>query len=192
MDAIIKKLKSTYSSMKTRSKFRALKNGLNEDSFEIIGIDEFINWSINESSLLLLMDEWELAGKTRATCPSIDKIQPEKGYIIGNLQWLTISENSRKYTKNHLPARSKKSKNKRKDESKLNKILSFRMTEYERHFVQGLADIYAGGNLSLYMIHAAFNCERKFITKDDIPESNRRIIKGKNRKGSFLAPPSKH
>lgn len=44
----------------------------------------------------LLFDQWIESGTPRHLAPSIDRIEPSKGYVIGNCQWLTVSENSKR------------------------------------------------------------------------------------------------
>lgn len=46
-----------------------------------------------------LFRKWQESDFKRAEAPSIDRIDNEKGYTIGNLQWLTQSQNSRKHIK---------------------------------------------------------------------------------------------
>lgn len=41
--------------------------------------------------------------------------------------------------------------------------ITFWVTEKEMNRIQWLADIYAGGNLSLWLRHAALNADRKFL-----------------------------
>lgn len=43
------------------------------------------------------------------------------------------------------------------------KARKMRFTESDENRIQMLADIYAGGNFSKWVRHAALNCERKFI-----------------------------
>ena len=62
---------------------------------------------------------------------------------------------------------------------KLTKSVLLRLTEYEKNFIKGLADIYANGNVTMFLVYAAFNSDRKFITDDDLPESRRRTKRGR-------------
>jgi len=63
---------------------------------------------------------------------------------------------------------------------KLSEVITIRVAPYEKNFIQGLADLYAKGNVSLYLIYAAFNSERKFLEENDLPESRRMIRKGRH------------
>lgn len=68
---------------------------------------------------------------------------------------------------------------------KLTERLEIRVSPYEKNFIKGLADLYAQGNVSLFLVYAAFNSERKFLNKDDLNESQRKIRKGRT-------PPKNH
>lgn len=65
-----------------------------------------------------------------------------------------------------------------KNKEKLTKRLNVRLSPYESNFIKGLADLYAGGNISLFIVYAAFNCERRMLREDDLIESKRKIRKG--------------
>lgn len=45
-------------------------------------------------------------------------------------------------------------------------VLQIRVTEFEKNRIQGLAQIYAGGNTSLWIIHSALNGPRERVTND--------------------------
>lgn len=44
-----------------------------------------------------LYHKWQKSGYKRMLSPSIDRIDNKKGYILGNMQWLTLAENDKKY-----------------------------------------------------------------------------------------------
>lgn len=48
-------------------------------------------------------------------------------------------------------------------------MLSLRVSQYELNRIRGLAKIYAGGDVSVWMRWAAFNAERKIIKKKGDP-----------------------
>lgn len=68
-----------------------------------------------------------------------------------------------------------------KEKEKLTEVLQIRLSPYEKNFIRGLANLYAGGNISLFLVYAAFNCVRKELEEDDLVESNRRIRKGRKK-----------
>lgn len=45
-------------------------------------------------------------------------------------------------------------------------VLQIRVTEFEKNRIEGLASIYAGGNVSLWVVWAALNTERQKITDE--------------------------
>lgn len=69
----------------------------------------------------------------------------------------------------------------KKEYDKLTETIIIKVSPYEKNFIKGLADLYAQGNMSMYLVYAAFNSERKFIEPDDLRECNRRIRKGRTK-----------
>ena len=67
-----------------------------------------------------------------------------------------------------------------KDKEKLTVRIDVRASEYEKNFIKGLAKLYAHGNVSLFMIYAALNCNRKNIDENELLNSRRRIKNEKN------------
>jgi len=68
----------------------------------------------------------------------------------------------------------------KKEKDKSSERINIRVSLYEKNFIQGLADLYSGGNISLFMIYAVFNCDRKFLEENDLRESNRRKKRGQS------------
>lgn len=60
---------------------------------------EFYSWSLNDAVFNALFDAWEELGYPRKYTPSIDRVDTTKGYELGNIQWITHSENSSKGAK---------------------------------------------------------------------------------------------
>jgi hypothetical protein len=56
---------------------------------------EFYSWAMKHETFHKLWDEWKEAGMPSRLIPSIDRIIPESGYVLYNMDWLTHSENSR-------------------------------------------------------------------------------------------------
>lgn len=60
---------------------------------ELMERKEFYSWSLSDPDFNRLFDDWTENGFPRVTCPSIDRIKSEFGYFIGNVRWVTFSEN---------------------------------------------------------------------------------------------------
>ena len=65
------------------------------------------------------------------------------------------------------------------DKEKLTERIEIRVSPYEKNFIKGLAKLYAKGNVSLFLVYAAFNSERKFLEEDDLNKSKRSTRKGR-------------
>ena len=57
--------------------------------------DEFLLWATAELEFANLFSQWKLRGNTRKYCPSVDRIDSTKGYVKGNMRWLTVSDNAK-------------------------------------------------------------------------------------------------
>lgn len=62
----------------------------------ICTLEQFIEWGLSQPSLITLLDRWRDRGYSFAERPSIDRIDAARGYELGNMQFLTVRENSRK------------------------------------------------------------------------------------------------
>jgi len=90
-----------YSGMKTR------ENGRGFHKYNVIGKGicskkKFIQWCHQDSVLktfIILYNNWVKNNYIRTMCPSIDRINNNKGYMLDNIRWITQSENSIKYNK---------------------------------------------------------------------------------------------
>jgi hypothetical protein len=63
---------------------------------DILPKEQFYEFALNNSEFHRLFKEWEDALYERRLCPSIDRIDTKFGYTLGNIQFLTMSENSSK------------------------------------------------------------------------------------------------
>lgn len=70
----------------------------------ILDREDFIEWGMKNSHFNRLFDAWEATGHIQRFVPTVDRVNPKKGYIIGNMEWVMLSENS------HRAAVSRKTK----------------------------------------------------------------------------------
>lgn len=54
-----------------------------------------IHYAMSSGEFLVMFKTWEFNKYDRRLCPTVDRINPELGYILENMRWLTHSENSR-------------------------------------------------------------------------------------------------
>jgi hypothetical protein len=58
--------------------------------------EEFMRWAEqSKDSFNILFEAYEQSGFELRLAPSIDRIDPDKGYTLGNVRWVTQSENSK-------------------------------------------------------------------------------------------------
>lgn len=98
------KLMRTYRNMQSRvlgilKKKRHLYEGL-----PILSRSEFYLWANNSEEFHRLFDGWVASGYQCGDSPSVDRIDPTKGYVLGNMRWLTHRENSRNIKRSPSPA----------------------------------------------------------------------------------------
>lgn len=71
----------------------------------IMSQEAFIDWCKrpeNMADFLTIYFEWVQSGFSRWFSPSIDRIDSTKGYVAGNLKWLSYAENSEKNNKDPI------------------------------------------------------------------------------------------
>ena len=88
------KLMLTYNNM-TRRVAGYVKPHLYK-GLDICSRDVFYDWSLGSPSFEHLYNNWVDSDFKRILSPSIDRIDTDKGYVLGNIQWITLSENSQK------------------------------------------------------------------------------------------------
>ncbi len=91
-----------YSAIKLRCT-KTAKNGRVHSSVfgkGFLSKSKWLEWCYkkeNYSKFVDIYNNWVQSDYTRKLTPSIDRISSKKGYVIGNLQWLTLSENCKKF-----------------------------------------------------------------------------------------------
>lgn len=57
---------------------------------------DFYEWSVGNMQFHKLWSVWVNNNHDRKLCPSVDRINSLKGYILKNMEWVTHSENSKR------------------------------------------------------------------------------------------------
>jgi len=60
--------------------------------------EDFYTWSLNNKDFHNLFEKWEKSSYNRKLTPSVDRINPDIGYDLTNVRWVTHSENSKNIT----------------------------------------------------------------------------------------------
>lgn len=82
-----------YRNMKSRVLgIQKLKKHLYLDK-DLLSKEEFYQWA-NSEQYLKMHKTWTDSGYERGLCPTVDRIDSNKGYTLENIRWLTHSENS--------------------------------------------------------------------------------------------------
>lgn len=65
------------------------------EGLPICGKEDFYNWSLSgDNNYLTLLEEYKMSGYLLNLAPSIDRIDSSKGYVFGNMRWVTFESNS--------------------------------------------------------------------------------------------------
>jgi ribosomal protein L35 len=63
---------------------------------DLLGKEDFYKWAEDSPEFHDLYDKWVESDFDRKLAPTVDRIDPSRGYSLDNMQWLTHSENSRR------------------------------------------------------------------------------------------------
>lgn len=66
----------------------------------LIEREVFYVWAMSNITFHHLFDTWEKAEYPRKCTPSVDRINSNIGYVLDNMEWVTMSENSSRGAKN--------------------------------------------------------------------------------------------
>ena len=62
----------------------------------ILDKNTFYEWALNDNNFNKLFDAYEQSGYERKLAPSVDRINSNLGYEITNMEFVTMSENSKR------------------------------------------------------------------------------------------------
>lgn len=89
-------LKGTYIGMQYRVRGMAEKIAHIYEGLPICSQEEFMAWSLSDNTFKEVWFQWKTSGYEYRLTPSIDRIDNDAGYTLDNMQWLTVSDNTRK------------------------------------------------------------------------------------------------
>jgi hypothetical protein len=78
---------------------RRIKLNRSYQNLPICSAGEFFDWSIRSKVLAKLFKAWNDSGHKYRLIPTIDRIDPKKGYTIDNIRWIVLHENSKRARK---------------------------------------------------------------------------------------------
>lgn len=89
------KLMRTYKNMFHRVTGVVERGSHRYEGLPILSKEDFYSWSKQDPGFLYLYETWVNSNYDRKLSPSVDRIDTGKGYVLGNIRWITHSENSR-------------------------------------------------------------------------------------------------
>ena len=55
--------------------------------------DVFLNWAKNHPDFLAMYKRWKSNNFDMKLTPSVNRMDSKRGYVLGNVEWLTHSQN---------------------------------------------------------------------------------------------------
>ena len=89
------KLMRTYRNMQSRVLGIIKKKAHLYSGLPILSRDDFYHWALASPEFHRLFDGWAGSGYRCGDSPSVDRMDPDKGYTLDNMRWLSHRENSR-------------------------------------------------------------------------------------------------
>lgn len=87
-------LVATYCDMKKRCSGKVTRTKHIYEGLEVLKASAFYSWSLRGLRFRRLLAAYIKAGRPRGLAPSVDRIDPMVGYVLGNIRWMTNRENS--------------------------------------------------------------------------------------------------
>lgn len=93
------KVMRTYRNMQSRCSGILKGKAHIYEGLEVLPRESFYEWSLSDPTFNNLYEQWVSSDYCKKLSPSVDRKDTSVGYILGNMQWITHSENSRKGAK---------------------------------------------------------------------------------------------
>lgn len=88
------KLVRTYRNMVSRVEGILKSKAHLYKGLDILEKEEFYSWSLNNKEYIAIYTDWVNNDYSFKLSPSIDRVDPTRGYTIDNIRWVTHSQNS--------------------------------------------------------------------------------------------------
>lgn len=98
------KLMRTYRNMLSRVLGILKKKRHLYEGKDILPRAEFYAWAMASEEFHRLYEGWVASGYRCGASPSVDRVDPSLGYVMGNMEWVTHSENSRRSSIKRQPS----------------------------------------------------------------------------------------
>jgi hypothetical protein len=84
---------NVYSGMNCRVRGKSTKRPDLYKGLPLLPKDVFMNWAKNHPDFLAMYKRWFTSDFNRKLTPTINRMNSSKGYVLGNIEWLTNSQN---------------------------------------------------------------------------------------------------
>jgi hypothetical protein len=85
-----------YRNMKSRVEGIQKKKYHLYEGKSLLPKETFYDWAEKHPSFVFLYNQYICNNYDRKLAPSVDRINPDEGYKLSNMEWVTMSENSRR------------------------------------------------------------------------------------------------
>lgn len=89
------KVMMAYHNMRGRVEGIQTKKAHLYAGLEILPRRAFYRWAMTDTTYRRVFSAWVASGYRRNLAPSVNRIDSRKGYVLGNVEWITHGENSR-------------------------------------------------------------------------------------------------
>jgi hypothetical protein len=84
----------TYRGMKSRCTNKNLDCAYIYYGKELLPKEDFLSFTIHDPQFHAVFENWVVSGYEMRLTPSINRIDPSKGYTLENIEWISFSANS--------------------------------------------------------------------------------------------------
>lgn len=90
------KLISLYTNLKHRALGKSKIKWTGSRGKSFLTKDDFMTWALTSPEYKKLHAAWVKSGYKKSLAPSVDRTDPDRGYTLDNMTWMTWEENHRK------------------------------------------------------------------------------------------------
>jgi len=62
---------------------------------DLMSAGDFTDWGLRNETFHRMYCEWMASGRKRGLTPTVNRIDPSRGYTLDNVEWMSLSDNCR-------------------------------------------------------------------------------------------------